>query len=176
MTNNRHSGCPFWSPSSCNCVLSLEGLFIPLDDHIEAFCRSDNYSQCDQHRVNISTDEMDLYHTVSERRQFDRHSGSQEITIIHADEYTDDNIPQLAARVVDFSQGGIRLLAPTQLNRDMAVTCSLDDSFPEHLRSGAAMIRWCRPLLNNNGFQAGLSFRDDRIALALRSHLDHSQA
>lgn len=174
MTNNRHSGCPFWSPSSCNCVLSLEGLFIPLDDHIETFCRSDNYSQCDQHRVNISTDEMDLYHTVSERRQFDRHSGSQEITIIQTDEYFDDKNPLLAARVVDFSQGGIRLLAPMQLSRDTTVTCALDDSFPEHLRSSAAMIRWCRPLLNNGGYQAGLSFRDARIPLALRSHGDHN--
>ncbi len=36
-------------------------------------------------------------------------------------------------------------------------------AFPEHLRSGAAIIRWCRPLRNNNGYQAGLSFRDDRI-------------
>lgn len=176
MTKNRHSGCPFWSPTSGNCKLSLEGLFIPLDDHIDAFCRSGNYSQCVQHRVDFSTDEMELYHSVSERRQFDRHSGSQEITIFHADQYNDDSSPQLAARVVDFSQGGIRLLAPNHLNRDTTVTCSLDDSFPEHLRSGAAMIRWCRPLLNNNGFQLGLSFRDDRIPLALRSHLDHTQA
>ena len=175
MTKNRHTGCPFWSPTSGNCKQSLEGLFIPLDDHIDNLCKSSNYRQCVQHRVDFRTDEVELHHTVSERRQFDRHSGSQEITIIHADEYTDDKTPQLSARVVDFSHGGIRLLAPMQLSRDTTVTCSLDDSFPEHLRSGAAMIRWCRPLLNNNGYQAGLSFRDDRITLALRSNLDHNQ-
>ncbi len=116
---------------------------------------------------------MELYHIVSERRQFDRQSGFQKITIVQADEYIEDVSPQLSAQVVDFSQGGIRLLASTQLNRDTTVTCSLDDTFPEHLRSGAAMIRWCRPLLNNSGYQAGLSFHDDRISLALQSHLDH---
>jgi len=170
MTKNRFPGCPFWSPTTGNCKLSLEGLFIPLDDYIDSFCKSSNYSQCEQHRVNNSTEAIELYHIVSERRQFDRQTGFQKITIVPADEYIDDAPPQLSAQVVDFSQGGIRLLAPMQLDRDTAVTCSLDETFPEHLRSAAAMIRWCRPLLNNSGYQAGLSFRDDRISLALQSH------
>jgi len=116
---------------------------------------------------------MELCHTVAERRRFDRHSGSQKITIAPADEYIDENIPHLSAQVIDFSRGGIRLLASKQLDMDSNVTCSFDESFPMHVRSGDAKICWCRPLLNCHGYQAGLSFRDEQLSLALSSYLDH---
>ncbi len=174
MKNSYHN-CPLWSPTHGNCKISDEGLFIPLDGHTDTFCKSPDYFLCEHYCVNSPTDEISLHNTVSERRQFDRHSRFQEIKIIQSAEYIDDTDAQLSARVVDFSQNGIRLLAPAQLDRDTTVTCALDDSFPEHLRSSAAMIRWCRPLLNNSGYQAGLSFRDDRISLALRSFVNQDQ-
>ena len=173
MTKTRHSGCPFWSPTSGNCKISLEGLFIPLQHHIDTFCRTEDFCHCEQHRGKNGTGEMELCHTVAERRRFDRHSGSQKITIVPADEYMDDNILSLSAQVIDFSRGGIRLLASKQLDRDLTVTCSFDDSFPDHLQSGDAKIRWCRPLLNCHGYQAGLSFKDEQLSLALSSYLDH---
>lgn len=169
MTKNIASNCPFWSPTSGNCKISHEGLFIPLDNHTNIFCKSGEYCGCEHYCVNSTTDDSSVCNTVSERRLSDRHSGFQEIKIIQSAEYIDDKSPQLSAHVVDFSRKGIRLLAATQLDRDSTVTCSLDDSFPEHLRSAAAMIRWCRPLRNNNGYQAGLSFLDDRISKALGS-------
>ena len=174
MTKNIHSRCPFWSPTSGNCNISHKGLFIPLDNHINIFCKSDEYCVCEHFCVNSTTEDSSVCNTVSERRRSDRHSGFQEIKISVSDEYIDDKNPHLSAHVVDFSRNGIRLLAATQLDRDSTVTCALDDSYPEHLRTAAAMIRWCRPLRNNNGYQAGLSFRDDRISTALSSGADHS--
>ena len=172
MTKNRHSSCPFWSPTSGNCKISNEGLFIPLDDHIDIFCKSDEYSGCEHFCVNSATGNKTVCNTVSERRRSDRHSGFQEIKIIQSPEYTDQQSSHLSAHVVDFSENGIRLLAATQLDRDSTVTCALDDRYPEHLRSAAAMIRWCRPLRNNGGYQAGLSFRDSRISIALSSGVE----
>ncbi len=172
MTKNRHSSCPFWSPTSGNCKISHEGLCIPLDDHIDAFCKSEEYHGCEHFCVNSATDNKAACNTVSERRRSDRHFGFQEIKIIQSPEYTDDQGSHLSAHVVDFSENGIRLLAATQLDRDSTVTCALDERYPEHLRSAAAMIRWCRPLRNNGGYQVGLSFRDDRISTALSSAVE----
>lgn len=169
MTTSILSSCPFWSPTTSNCKISLDGLFIPLDDHIDTYCKSADYCQCDQNRGKNCTDEVDLYHTVSERRQCDRHSGSHKITITQAGEYLEGINRRLTARIVDFSEGGLRLLAAKQLDRDTTVTCFFDENMPDYLRSGEAMIRWCRPLLNSNGYQAGLSFKDERFTLAMNS-------
>ena len=173
MAHKQYITCPFWSPTTGSCKISHEGLFIPLDSHLNSYCKSVDYSLCDQYRVEKPTEGGDTYHIVADRRQFYRHSGMQEITIIQTDEYLNGSTPRLPAQVIDFSRGGIRLLASQYLDREATVTCSFDDTFPSHLRSGAAEIRWCRPLLNNSGYQAGLSFRDKQLCHALSSFLDH---
>ena len=169
MTRKGNSTCPFWTPSTGNCRVSQDGLFIPLESHINSFCKSSNYAQCQQHRENERRADEQVYDIVAERRRFHRHSGSQEITLIQTDEYYHDSGPQLPAQMIDFSEGGMRLLASEQLDRDATVTCTLGNDFPPHLRSGTARIRWCRPLMNSKGYQAGLAFRDELISKALNS-------
>ena len=163
--------CPFWSPSAGNCTISLDGLFIPLDNHIDKFCNSPCHTECTQYQNKTITQKF-TEKSVADRRQYHRHADSRDIILIRKELYPEDGSLPLAATIIDFSKGGVRLLLKENLLRNSAVTCSLGNDLPEHLRTGPAMIRWCRPLLNKNGYQAGLAFKDDKLPLALSSCLD----
>jgi len=172
MSKKHNPNCPFWSPSTGNCNVLVDGIFIPLEEHVETYCKTEDHRFCKYH-TKESLAQLVMDKEVSERRQFDRHAGSQQITIIQSGGHNDNEDNHLTARIVDLSKGGIRLLSTEQLSRDATVTCSLGDDFPEHLRSGSALIRWSRPLLNSSGFQAGLAFRDDILPLAVSSYLEN---
>lgn len=163
--------CPFWSPSAGSCTISLEGLFIPLDNHIDEFCNSSCHTECTQYQSkNIIRKFAEK--SVGDRRQYHRHADSKDITLIRKEIYPEDASLPLAATIIDFSKGGVRLLLKENLLRNSSVTCSMGNDLPEHLRTGPAMIRWCRPLLNKNGYQAGLAFKDDILPRALSSFFE----
>ena len=170
--SKKRSRCPFWSPTAGNCSISLERLFIPLDSHAAKFCNCEYYTQCQQYTLKNEPDEI---HTgsVSDRRQHHRHAESCDITITKTVDYLEDSSFIVAATVIDFSKGGIRLLLKENLNNDSAVTCSFRSEHTAPLKSGPALIRWCEPLLNQNGFQAGLAFKDDTLPLAMDSYLSN---
>ena len=169
MTEKKHT-CPFWSPSAGNCTVSLDGLFIPMDNHIDTFCNSRSYTGCFQYQCKNTFQKLD--DAVSDRRQHRRHADSRDITLIKNEHYPEDVQIPVMATIIDFSKGGVRLLLKENLSRNSAVTCTLGNDLPEHLRTGPAMIRWCRPLLNKNGYQAGLAFKDEVLPMALGSCLE----
>ena len=38
--------CPFWSGQAQQCSVNQEGLFIPLEPHVEKYCTCRDYTDC----------------------------------------------------------------------------------------------------------------------------------
>lgn len=168
--------CPFWSPVSLKCSLCSEGLFIPLDDHIEVYCKTEEYPMCLQYNLSTEpplspvTDSATI--TNDNRRKYIRVESTHRITLVRlsgtgkiASHFS------MPASTIDMSMGGLRLRSPEPLINDTVVRFSFDDMVPELLQSGTAIIKWCHRLVDKSEYHAGLAFRSSQTVEAMGMYL-----
>ena len=168
--------CPFWSPIALKCSLCSEGLFIPLDDHIDVYCRTEDYPMCLQY--NLSHDSISpphsqpRYQSYENRRKYERIESTHRVTLVRlsgsgriASHFA------MPASTVDMSMGGLRLRTQEPLINDTVVQFAFDDSVPELLQSGTAIIKWCYRLVDSSEYQAGLAFRSNQTVEAMGMYL-----
>ncbi len=170
------SFCPFWSPISLKCRLCGEGLFIPLDDHIEVYCKTVEYPMCLQY--SLSNDSLQHAtastgeNTGDNRRKYQRIESTHRITVVRL-----SGSGKIASHfstissTIDMSMGGLRLRTPDPLINDTVVRFSFDNSVPELLQSGTAVIKWCHRLIDSPEYQAGLAFRSNQTVEAMGMYL-----
>lgn len=167
--------CPHWSPASRSCLLSRGGLYLPVSDHVETYCRTENYLSCPQFVsgglvVDAAVD--DSVATGAERRMYVRVPGRFLLRIAHhangdsVDEVIDDS-----ASTVDISLGGVRVESYRKLPVDSLVTFSLNGDFFSEPVKGVGRVTWCRSLEQAPLYHAGLAFEDVRLASMLEKRL-----
>ncbi len=167
--------CPFWSAASAQCNVCKSGIFIPLDDHIEAFCTTFHYTACVQYTLH-SENQINLQEKVrnseENRRKYLRIDTSHKITLVKILKYGKliSNFSS-DAQTLDMSKGGIRLLTKNPLVYDTLVQFSFDTSFPQALREITGQVQWCKKELDETGYQAGLSFQGDHVVEAMGNYL-----
>jgi len=174
--NRKQQGnCPFWSAESMKCRIRNGGLFIPLDDHTEAFCKTPCFSSCIQYGLH-SEDQVHLAGSVrrfeENRRKFLRIETSHKITLVKiiSSGQTISNFSP-GAKTVDMSRGGMRMATESPLSHDSLIQFSFDDSFPQSLHQITGQVEWCNKQLDEPGYQAGVSFRDHHILDAVSRYL-----
>lgn len=168
--------CFFWSPKDRSCKLSSEGLFIPLDDHIEIYCKSPDHKLCLQYSMSVhaAQQEDSAYEDRVNRRAYTRFNSTHQVTLVRLKD--SGNIAfhhATKANTLDLSSGGMRLVAREPIMSDTLMQFSFDDSFPELLQKGVAKTRWCRSVQDSLDYQIGIEFIDDEVKAAMDSFLKH---
>jgi hypothetical protein len=167
---NENERCPFWSTYALKCRLCNEGLFIPLDDHIEVYCTTPEYPLCLQYNMNSEGRAMIKSKTQrpeENRRAFPRLERSFKVTLVKMTE--SGKLAKhfsLHASTLDISRGGMRLNTTERLIDDTQIAFSFVDVFPEELQSGTATIKWCRQQEESGFYEAGLAFENPRSEAA----------
>ena len=154
--------CPFWSNLDQKCRISTGGLFIPLDDHIDIYCITEDYSLCLQYNMNNNIPEASNDVAIhGNRRSFPRLEAQYRVTLVKITE-----TGQLAkhfslnATTVDISKGGMRLTTSEQLVDDTHIAFTFIDDLPKELQSGIAKIKWSKKNEATGDYYAGLAFED----------------
>lgn len=175
--SNYPERCPFWSVQAMKCQLSGGGLFIPLDDHIEVYCKTLNYPQCMQYAVH-SVNHLQLMErnrqAYQNRRKYERFDACYRVTLVRLVQSG-----QIASHfstigmTLDLSMGGMRLTTDKPLISDTIVQFSFEEFFPENLQDGTGQIAWCNKQIDEPGYQVGISFQDDHLIDAMGLYLEH---
>jgi hypothetical protein len=173
--NTSRTICPFWSMDSKKCRVCKDGLFIPLDDHIDAFCMSEDYHCCLQYSLHAPDDQQAanlLNKHTGNRRQSVRIKLSNQIQLLKLIK-SGEIIQHLteSAETLDLSHIGMRLQTNVPLIDDSVVQFSFGDSFPAAIKRGAGLVQWCNKQIDGPGYQAGISFQSSWILEAMESFL-----
>ncbi len=166
--------CPFWSELSMKCRMCKGGLFIPLDDHVEVYCKTLDYPQCLQYALHPEK-QLEIVARAEcnkNRRKFARVEACYKITLvrlIHSGAVVSHF--STLARTLDLSSGGMRLTTDKPLINDSVVQFSFGQPFPESLQEGNGQVAWCNKEIDAPGYQAGISFQDDQTIEAMGLYL-----
>ena len=176
--------CPYWSDSTKSCLISKQGLYLPVPDHIHTYCRTGNHPFCPQFEQqgaslpeyqNGSGKVVDRRERKEEdRRKCTRISGSYSLQLAGLQE--DGNTTSLLdkkATTVDLSAGGIRLQTHSELPVNSMVSFSLNSASGPPVQ-GIGQIKWCRSLMDSSVFHAGIVFSDGSTSGAMRRYLGSS--
>ena len=173
------SKCPFWTAASTKCGLSKGGIFIPLDDHVEAFCITPQFPACAQYTL-YSENQNFLAKKVRKseenRRKFMRIETKHKITLIKILEPGKPESPILtSANTLDLSKGGMRVATEKALLHDMLIQFSFGESFPQILHDVTGQVEWCNKQIDDPGYQVGVSFKEDNVIEVMGRLLDQQQ-
>ena len=173
LTPYRH--CPYWSEISKECRICQGGLFIPLDDHIEAYCTTLSYPQCLQYSFHPDHQPLPTDSTTqaSNRRRYGRVEAACRITLVRL-VATGTVVSHFSAfaETLDLSRGGMRLATNKPLPDEALLSFSFDSSFPEKLHEASGQVMWCNKEIDSPGYQAGIAFQDEDTMEAMASYLD----
>jgi hypothetical protein len=174
-TTRHPENCRFWSALSMKCRICKEGLFIPLDNHIEMYCKTTEYPHCLQYM--LYSEKIQSYLDITKkvdknRRKYERYQTCHQITLVRlvqsgeiATHYS------TIAKTLDLSGGGMRLTTKNPLANHSLVQFTFDGSFPENLQYGTGQVAWCNKQIDEPGYQAGITFQDDRLITSMDRYL-----
>ena len=174
--NSSMTFCPFWIPTSLKCNLCTKGLFIPLEDHIEIYCKTEEYQTCSHYILSIESYRQSVTSNVENpnynRRRHVRIEGIHPVTLNPLNS-GGKVVPQFSihAKTLDLSLGGLRLQTKEPLINDTLIRFSFDDFAHNLFLTGTAIIRWCHQLINSSEYQAGLAFCDNQATEAMKMYL-----
>jgi hypothetical protein len=168
--------CPYWSPISLKCSLCNEGLFIPLENHIEIYCRTEAYTMCMQYSLSSEFYRPSLAENTAaprdNRRRHIRMEDRQRVTLVQLNRSeTVASHVSTPARTIDLSLGGLRLQTAEPLVNDTVIRFSFDDLAPDFPLAGTAIVKWCHRLIDSPEYQAGLAFSNEQTAEAMGMYL-----
>lgn len=166
--------CPFWSPSERICKVANEGLFIPLEDHIEIYCEGSEYPLCRQYLLfQQQSDTAGSRKKVDDRRRSPRIKSAHRLTFLRlTDSGRPISVHPSIANTMDLSSGGMSLITRDLLLLDSIVQFQFTTPVPPALQTGLAKVKWCTPAENNLRYQIGLSFQNDRVIQAMGKYLN----
>jgi hypothetical protein len=166
--------CVFWSPIEKTCKIQDEGLFIPLEDHVEIYCRSAEHRLCRQFKLieQIHPETGKAGKKERNRRKYSRVKTSYHITLVRLSDsgHMVGNSPSIAS-TLDISSGGMRLTTREMLMHDSIIQFHFKGPFPSSVKSGLAQVKWCIPTRKDLRYQAGLAFQNTQIIQAMGEYL-----
>ncbi len=157
------------------CSLTKGGIFIPLPEHIEMFCKTPHYLECEQYFRNnhlnseLSNEEIFI---DNGRRHFRRIPDILALTLSNCDETGHPSqIIDAHACTLDLSPGGMLLESRQALMMNNLVAFTFGPHFSTPNHTGIGQVRWCKEAKKTDAFHAGLSFVDASTKQALGHHM-----
>ncbi len=167
--------CPFWSAISMKCTVCTDGLFIPLDDHKEVFCTTPDYPQCLQYSLqeDVRLQKSKQNPEDSNRRKYTRFMTRQAVTLVKLKKSGKIVTHHATATTMDVSKGGMRLFSNKPLTNNTTLHFSFGNILPEIIQSGIGQVQWCRKETELDGYQAGISFKEELLIEAMGVYLSN---
>ena len=158
--------CPHWNTAGHLCLLSRDGLFLPVQEHVADFCECSDYPRCPRFRAHADR----VTRAVNRRRsvrlperhlfRFSEISPTEPASGATADE----------AWTLDLSDHGLRVATTCQLRPETAIHFEVTGNGSPG-RAGTGRVVWCQPLANTAFFEIGVALADQPDPTALpRSH------
>lgn len=158
------------------CTLGKSGIFIPLDDHVEAFCITPQFSACAHYSLFSENQIKNVRKSEENRRKFMRIETTHKITLLKILEPDKPESPFLAsANTLDLSKGGMRVATEKALLHDMLIQFSFGESFPQILHDVTGQVEWCNKQIDEPGYQVGVSFKEDNVIEVMGRLLEQQQ-
>jgi hypothetical protein len=170
----KEQACPHWSRKDQSCLLSHEGLYLPVKEHIGVYCEGGNFTSCTQYMGQaLHSDTGEIVDNRLNRRKYRRVPGRFSFRLA---ERTDDSLEldkliDDVATTVDLSPGGIRFESYRALPKGAEVFFSLNGEFSDPPLRGAGQVKWCHSLENAPLYHAGIAFSDKAVGTAIRDRL-----
>lgn len=167
--------CPFWSPITKSCKVQATGLFIPLNDHIEMYCKCPEHVLCQQYRVSQDTgqetEKAGPEIKAGNRRQYPRIKSNHQLTLVRLSNSGHVISHSSRASLLDLGSGGMCLTTREMLMNDSMIQFHFKNSFPSSQKSGLAKVKWCVPADNDLEYHVGLAFQNDQVIQAMGDYL-----
>lgn len=175
-TIEEHTYCLYWSQKNKECTLTRGGLFIPMTNHIKAYCQTSRFFLC-RHYIRgsklLEEEAQDYpYKFGGGRRRYSRKKDCFSVILESCDQAGKPvEIFDKDAYVMDLGIGGVRLesskeIPPVGL---LAFTFGPDFIIPD--LKGFGEVRWSGSVPDSENFQAGLSFADNAIKQAIGARM-----
>lgn len=149
------------------CQLCRGGLFIPLNDHIELYCQTLHYPQCEQFSLHSSPHLQTIGNAKPNRRKYERMAMIHQVTLtefekgISAASYAGARLSPAIARTFSLSKGGMGIITEHPLPRASVVRFAFENSFPESIQCGEGRIAWLSKRQTSQ-YRAGIAFQNHR--------------
>lgn len=169
--------CPYFQPMHEGaCTMTKGGLYIPLPEHIEEFCKKPRFDECQQYlrgRQLLRQPAQEITATPDSRRHFPRRRNHLPVVLSHCDaQGKPEDIIDRSAITIDLSLGGLGLQSSQELPAAKVLHFQLLS--PQHQKrfSGMGEVRWSFRDQQSGRYRAGLSFVGNTISQELRQHFD----
>jgi len=150
------------------------GLYIPLDDHVEAYCTTPAFRECPHSH---HADQIEIFtqptRVMNSQRKYIRYISKNKVALAKVSGNSDivSRWPS-GGTTLDLSMGGMRLETKEPFMNDTLLRFSFDESFPEDLQSGLGLVKWCNKHIDEPGYQVGIAFKEKNILKAMKRYLD----
>jgi hypothetical protein len=150
--------CPYWCNQSRRCTISRNGLFIPLENQISAYCVSEKYDSCRQYKEEQILLQAEREVVSFNRRKHPRAASEYSLTLRFLSD-TNKLIWHTAgmAKTINLSDGGMQITTKGPLFSDSIVRFSYVNSDTSQ-RLGLARVKWCHYRQEIMKYVAGLCF------------------
>lgn len=164
----KHGTCPHWDRRGSNCALVKDGLFLPVEQHVHAYCLSGLHAACSYYQElagGANSVEGQSVPPVNRRRsiripdhhlfRFSEINSSDRISGFREDD----------AWTVDLSDHGIRFAAHHYLPPGTRLEYHLGTGTDTGRVDGLGRVVWSEPLANTPLFHIGIAFdhRDNHL-------------
>jgi hypothetical protein len=160
-TNNRV--CPHWDPGNRSCLLVRDGLYLPIEQHVIAYCLSDQYASCSHYGM-LSGEEKEVrndHESSLNRRRSIRipHQHPFRFSeIIENDQHP--GVREDDAWTIDISEHGVRFATRQRLTTNTMLNFCLEVGETAAKIEGTGRIIWSVPLANTPLFHVGIAFTE----------------
>ena len=148
--------CPHWNASGRLCLLGTDGLYLPVHEHIVAFCESSGHQRCARFRAHADR----VTRAVNRRRSVrlpERHLFR--FSEISPTEPTTASTADDEAWTLDLSDHGLRVATTCRLRPNTAIHFELTGN-GNPARAGTGRVIWCQPLADTAFFEMGVALVD----------------
>jgi hypothetical protein len=168
--------CPYWDQTNKqDCKLTKGGLYIPLPEHIEIFCRSSHFSQCHQYIRGCELLDESTVHSIyydDSRRKHRRIKDRLPISFTFCDPSgipVNNTIEE--AMSVDLSVGGMCFEINRKIPDNELLLLNISEKNGEQNISGLAEVKWCDANSGLPGYLVGVAFKTRETTERIGQHL-----
>ena len=148
--------CPHWNAGGRLCLLGRDGLFLPVAQHIAAYCEGSGHQRCARFRAQADRVARAVNRRRSVRlpeRHLFRFSEISPTEPAHANSAADE------AWTLDLSDHGLRVATTCRVRPDTAINFEVTGNGNPG-RAGTGRVVWCQPLADTAFFEMGVALVD----------------
>ena len=158
--------CAFWSDSRRRCTATLQGLFIPTENHIVRFCTSQNFIACEWYQRELRLQKSTVADFPINRRKHPRLAVRYPVILrpVKRSRGTTTNSSSNSSSsssmvdTIDFSNGGMQVASRKPLVASTLARIIYSSSTEAGSHDDLVLVRWCHFRQDTMSYRAGLSF------------------